>query len=208
MRNAWITDEGAATAQALNQEAGDVHAPSLRERSASTAGPRPAPRLFSRHLDPEDMTPSIVVHHELTNAVSSEQPSTIPRPAARINSTTMTDPGPVAPAQPTLEPSRTRSAPRTQLSFDKSAQVCPCSSQVIEPEEIVLPPVLEELPDDIFTPLPSPQPGGATSTTATAPSSTTDTVPSMTDTAPDTDGGAEDCQRRKRTVNTSDTSYS
>ena len=29
MRNAWITDEGAAAAQALNQEAGDVHAPSL-----------------------------------------------------------------------------------------------------------------------------------------------------------------------------------
>ena len=120
----------------------------------------------------------------------------------------MTDPDPVAPAQPTLDPSRTWSAPRTQLSFDKSAQVRPCSSQVIEPEEIILPPVLEELPDDIFTPVPSPRPGGAVSTTAMAPLSTTDTVPSTTYTAPDTDGGADDHQGRKRTVNTYDTSYS
>ena len=29
IRNAWVTDEGAAATQALNQEAGDVHAPSL-----------------------------------------------------------------------------------------------------------------------------------------------------------------------------------
>ena len=154
------------------------------------------------------MAPSIVGHHERTNFVGPEQPSATPCPAARIDSTTMTDPDPVAHAQPTLDPLRKWSAPPTQLSLDKSAQVCPCSSQVVEPEEVVLPRVLEELPDDVFTPLLSPQPGGAASTTATGPSSTTDTVPSTTDTVPDTDSGAEDRQGQKLTVNTSDTSYS
>ena len=47
MRNAWITDKGAVATQALNQEAGDVHGPSLREKTTSTATPQPAPRLFS-----------------------------------------------------------------------------------------------------------------------------------------------------------------
>ena len=68
--------------------------------------------------------------------------------------------------------------------------MCPCSRQVVEPEESVLPPVLEELKDDVFTLSPSPQPSRAASTTATAPS-TTDTVPSTTETVPDTDSGAE-----------------
>ena len=78
MRNGWITDEGAAAAKALNQEAGDVHAPSLREKSASTAGPQPAPHLFSQHQDPEDLAPYIVVHHERTNVVDPKQSSTTP----------------------------------------------------------------------------------------------------------------------------------
>ena len=52
MRNAWVTDEGAASAQALDQEAGDIHAPSFREKSTSAAEPQPAPRLFSRYKDP------------------------------------------------------------------------------------------------------------------------------------------------------------
>ena len=94
-----------------------------------------------------------------------------------------------------------------QFLFDKSAQVRPCSSQVVEPEESVLSPVLEELRDDVFTPSPSSQPSRAGSTTATAPL-TTDTVPSTTDTAPNTDSGAEDRRRQKRAVATSDTSYS
>ena len=208
MRNAWITDEGAPAAQALNQEAGDVHAPSLCEKLTSAAGPQPEPRLFSRHRDLEDMAPSIVVHHERTNIAGPGQPNTTPGLATRIDSTTMTDPGPVAPAQPTLDPSRTWSAQWTQHSFDKSTQVRPCSSQAIEAEEVVLPPVLEEIPDDIFTPQPSPRPDGAASTTATAPSSTTATAPSMTDMAPDTDSGTEARQGQKRAVNTSDTSYS
>ena len=64
MSNTWVTDECTAATQALNQDAGDVHAPSLREKTTSTATPQPAPRLFSRHRDIEDMDPSIVVHHE------------------------------------------------------------------------------------------------------------------------------------------------
>ena len=75
MRNAWVTNKGAAATQALNQEAGDVHAPSLREKSTSAAEPQPAPRLFSQHKDPEDMAPSIVVHHERTSVVGPEQPN-------------------------------------------------------------------------------------------------------------------------------------
>ena len=39
MRNEWVTNEGAAAAQALNQEAGDVHAPSLREKSTPATDP-------------------------------------------------------------------------------------------------------------------------------------------------------------------------
>ena len=71
MGNTWVTDEAAAATQALNQDAGDVHAPSLRERTTSAATPQPAPRLFSRHRDVEDMAPSIVVHHE---RVSQSEP--------------------------------------------------------------------------------------------------------------------------------------
>ena len=156
MRNAWVTNEGAAAAQALNQEAGDVPAPSLRERSTSATEPRPAPRIFSRHKDPEDMAPSIVVHHEHTSVAGPKQPSTTRHSAVRIDSTAMTDPDPGVPTTPTPGPSRAWPAPRMQFSFDKSAQVRPCSSQVIEPEESVLPPVLEELRDDVFTPSPSP----------------------------------------------------
>ena len=130
--------------------------------------------------------------------------SLVPSSPARFS---ITDPDPVAPAKPHPGPSRTWPTRRKQFSFDKSAQVRPCSSQVIEPEESVLPPVLEELRDDVFTPSPSSQPSRAASTTATAPS-TTDTVPSTTDTAPDTDSGAEDRRGQKRAVVTSDTSYS
>ena len=142
------------------------------------------------------MAPSIVVHHERTNIAGPGRPNTTPGFATRIDSTTMTNPGPVAPAQPTLDPLRTWSALRTQHSFDKSAQVHPCSSQVIDADEIALPPVLEEIPDNVFTPQPSPRPDGAASTTATANLSTTATNPSTTDVVPDTDSGTEDRQDR------------
>ena len=142
-----------------------------------------------------------------TSVVGPEQPGTIRHSTARVDSTTITDPDPAAPAKPALGPSRTWSALRTQFSFDKSAQVRLYSSHVIEPEESVLPPVLEEWRADVFTPSPSPRPSRAASTTATAPS-TTDTVTSMTDTAPDTDSEAKDHRRQKRAVATSDTSYS
>ena len=55
MGNAWVTDVGAAATQALNQEAGDVHAPSLREKTTSAATPQPSPRSFSRHRNIEDV---------------------------------------------------------------------------------------------------------------------------------------------------------
>ena len=43
MRNAWITTDGAAAARALNQDAGDVHAPSLREKRATITAAKPPP---------------------------------------------------------------------------------------------------------------------------------------------------------------------
>ena len=207
MRNAWVTDKGTTFAKALDQEVVDIHAPSLREKSTSTAEPLPAPPLFSRHKDPEDMAPSIVLHHGCSSVVGPEQPGAIRHSTARVDSTTMTGPDPAAPAKPALGPSRMWSAPRMQFLFDKSAQVRPYSSQVIEPEESVLPLVLEEWKADVFTPSLSPRPSRAASTTATAPS-TTDTVPSTTDTAPDTDSEAGDRRGQKRAVATSDTSYS
>ena len=120
----------------------------------------------------------------------------------------MTYPGLSHPAQPALDPPRTWSAPRTQQSFDKSAQVRPCSSQVLDAEEVTLPPVLEELTDDVFAPQPGPRPNVTTSTSATAPSLASATTPSTTDMPPETDSGAEDRQGTKWSVSTSDTSYS
>ena len=208
MRNAWITDEGAAAAQALNQEAGDVHGPSLRKKSTSAAVPQPAPCLFSQHRDLEDIAPSIVVHHERPAAEGSGSVSITPEPASKIDSTTMTDPGLSNSAPPILDPPRTWSAPWTQQSFDQSAQVRPCSSQVLEAEEVTLPPVLEELTDDVFAPQPAAQPNRTRSTSATAPSLTSATAPSTKDTTLETNSGAEDRQGMKRPVSTSDTSYS
>ena len=83
-----------------------------------------------------------------------------------------------------------------------------CSSQVLNTGEVALPPVLEELPDDVFASQLAPRSNGSASATATAPSSTTATLPSTTDTAPDTDSGAKDHQGLKRPVASSDTSYS
>ena len=238
MQNAWITDEGAAATQGLNQEAGDVHAPSLRERTTASATPQPAPCLFSRHRDVEDMAPSIVVYHERSTAGEPGSTITASEPTPKTDSTTMTEPGLSTPATPTRDPPRTWLAPRTQQLFDKSAQVRPCSSQVLEPEEVALLPVLEELEDDVFSPRPSPGPqpslGSQPSPTprpspasritpvprpsprshrilsasTTMPSSTSATAVSTTDTTLETDSGTEDRHGRKRSVSTSDTSYS
>ena len=122
MWNTWITDEGAAATQALNQEAGDVHAPSLREKTTASVTPQPAPRLFSRHRDVEDMAPSIVVHHEHSATGEPGSATATAEPTPKVDSTTMTGPGLSTPATPTRDPSGTWPAPRTQQSFDKSAQ--------------------------------------------------------------------------------------
>ena len=93
MGNAWVTDEGAATTQALNQEAGDVHAPSLREKTTSAATPQPSPCFFSRHRNVEDMAPSIVVHHEHSTSVGPRSDNSTHKLMPKVDSTTMTDPG-------------------------------------------------------------------------------------------------------------------
>ena len=117
----------------------------------------------------------------------------------------MTTPHLALPSESQPGPSRAWTAQRTQLSFDKSALVHPCSIQVIE--ESVLLPVCEELKDDDFTPSPSAPSHRASSTMVTAPSAT-DTAPSTTETAPDTDSGPNDHRGQKRAEASSDTSYS
>ena len=224
MGNAWITNEGAAATQALNQDVGDVHAPSLREKTTSAVTPQPAPRLFSRHRDVEDMAPSIVVHQERSGHSEPGPAGATSKSALRTDSTTMTDPGASTPSSPGQERSGTWPAPKTQKSFDKSAQVRSCSIQVLDTEEITLPLVREELVDDVFAPAspttsrPAPRPSRPSSSTATAPSSTTATAPSESGTATGADSGAEEqrgmdlltrSQRgQKRGDASSDTSYS
>ena len=92
MRNAWITTEGAAAARALNQDAGDVHAPSLREKRApsTTAEPPPAPRSPSRYRNLEDVALSIVVHHQHTNIVSPDTSGNTHHSPLLADSATMT----------------------------------------------------------------------------------------------------------------------
>ena len=122
-RNSWVTNKGAAATQALNQEAGDLHASSLRERSSSAAEPQPAPRLFSRHKDLEDRAPSIIVHHEHTSVINPEPLGMAQPLSSRNDSATMTTPDLAFPPESPPGPSRAWTAPRTQLSFDKSALV-------------------------------------------------------------------------------------
>ena len=158
MQNTWITDEGAAATQALNQEVGDVHAPSLREKTTVSAAPQSAPRLFSRHQDIEDMAPSIMVHHKRSTAGKPGSTTNTTEPTPKADSTTMTEPAVSTKTTPPHDSAGPWPAPRTQQSFDKSSQVCPCSSQVLESEEVTLPPIVEELEDDVFSPQPSPRP--------------------------------------------------
>ena len=224
MGNTWVTDEAAAATQALNQDAGDVHAPSLREKTTSSATPQPAPRLFSRHRDVEDMAPSIVVHHERVSPSKLGATEVTPKSTLKTDSTTMTDPAVSAPPLPGQDQSGAWPAPKTQKSFDQSAQVRPCSSQVLESGEISLPPVQEELVDDVFVSSPAASaqatipPSRSSSTSARAPSSVSAPVPSEpglttgTDSEEEAQTGvrqpARSNQGRKRKDASSDTSYS
>ena len=197
MRNAWITMEGAAATRTLNQDVGDVQAPSLREKRApSTATETPLTRLsVVHHWDFEDVAPSIVVHHEHTKVVSQPDLSgSTHRSLPQTDSTTMTTPDVSTTPAPSSAVPKSLETPRSQTSFDQSAQVRPCSSRAWD--ENTFPPVLDTSQDDVFAPLP-PVPRD-TSTTATS-LSTNDTAPS--------EPSYEDPQGQKR-VPSSDTSYS
>ena len=222
--NTWVTDEAAAATQALNQDAGDVHAPSLREKTTSSASPQPAPRVFSRHRDVEDMAPSIVVHHERVSQPESGATEVTSKSTLKTDSTTMTDPAAATPTSPGPNQSGAWPAPGTQKSFDQSAQVRPCSSQVLENEEVHLPPAQEELVDDVFASSPAASaraaipPSRSSSTSAKAPSSVSAPVhsePGLT-TGTDSEAGEQFRVRKptggkpglKRKDASSDTSYS
>ena len=66
---------------------------------------------------------------------------------------------------------RSFGAPRSQTSFDRSAQIRPCSSRAWE--ESTFPPVLEDSPGDVFSSPTPDRPGTSATTTAM---STADTV--------------------------------
>ena len=125
MTNAWITADGSATTRALNQEVGDVHAPSLRERRTPSTVQEPTlTQQLAVHLrDSEGVAPSLVVHHEHTNVVS---PSDISGSAhcsfSCADSATMT-----APDDSTVS-AHLDVGPRSQTSFDRSATAQPHSS--------------------------------------------------------------------------------
>ena len=147
-----------------------------------------------------------------------------PKSILKADSTTLTDPAASAPPSPSQNQSKTWPAPRTQKSFDQSAQVRPCSSQVLENEEISLPPVQEELVDDVFAPSPAVSaqaaipPSRSSSTSAIASSSASAPAPSEpglttgTDSAAEAQPGVRQSTRSnpgcKRKDASSDTSYS
>ena len=114
MRKAWITTEGAAATRALNQDIGDVHMPSLRERRASSTATEPPPtrRSVVHHRDFKDVAPSIVVHHEHTNVVSQPDLSGSTHPP-QTDSATMTAQDVSATPAPSPNANKSWEAPRS-----------------------------------------------------------------------------------------------
>ena len=158
MRNAWITADGSAATRALNQEVGDVHAPSLRERRApATVGESAmAPRLTVHSRDMEGVAPSLVVHHEHTNVVSpSDLSGSAHRSFSRADSATMTAP------ETSAALIRPEAGPLSQTHFDRSVAVRLHSSQA--GDERTLPPVSEMSHEEAPSPsLPTSDPSSAT----------------------------------------------
>ena len=132
LQNAWVTDAGAAIGQTLNQEVGDVHAPSVLGKSKFAAGPLPAPHPFIRYQVSDDIAPSIVVHHEHANIVSPKMSNVAHHSSSCADSATMTATDLTAASTLHPDPSRSWTALRMPFPFDKSAQVHPCGHQVLE----------------------------------------------------------------------------
>ncbi len=172
MRNSWVTTDDAAATRALNQDVGDVYAPSLREGRTTSACTEPQRTQLSV-VYPDDISPSILIPHEHTNVVSpSDRSDNTQRSPLHADSATMTASDLPTSSVPLLETAKTWEAPRSQTSFAKSSQVWPCSSPVLD--EGTLPVVPEVLQDDVFTPPSSPRHG---SSTTVMELSTPDTAP-------------------------------
>ena len=153
MTNSWVTKERTAATQALNQDAGDVHVPSLQGEGAGRHPPETLrtsrSAAYSRSVN--DVTPSILMHHEHTNVVSlADLSSNIQTPPSLADSNARkipTLPIDTAVSRATIKTSAT---PKSQESFDRSAQARPCSSFAVE--ETPLPAVPEVLQNDVFEP--------------------------------------------------------
>ena len=191
MQDAWVTNAGTAAGQALNQEVGDVHAPSVWGKSKSAAEPPPAPCPFSCYWESDDIAPSIIEHHEHTNIVRPDMSSVAHRSSSLAGSAFMTAPDLTDASTPHPNPLRSWMVPQTPFPFDKSAQVRPCGSTFLG--EGALPPVSEVPRDGVFASPPPAPPSRASSTT---------------DTAPDTDGEPSGLQGQKQAAPSSNVDYS
>ena len=188
MINSWVTTERAAATQALNQDAGDVHTPGLRGGNTGQHPPEALrtsrPAAYSRSID--DVTPSILIHHEHTNVVSPADQSSNTQ-----SSSLPADPSPPKTSALPIDTAvhiatiKTSAAPKSQESFNRSVKVRPCSSFAIE--EAPLPAVPETPQDDVFEPDFSSwrESSTATAYSATAPTdSSSDTMISSPDLTP------------------------
>ena len=194
LQNSWVTSAGAAADPTRNQEVGDVHAPSVRGKSKSAAGPPLAPRLFNHHRDTDDLAPSIVAHREHTNLVGPDMSGVAYHSSSRV--ATMTAPDLTAASMPHPDPSQSWKAPRLELQIEH---------QVLE--EDALPPVSEVSRDHAFASSP-PAPLGRTSSTPVTTPPTTNAVLSAKDTTHDTDDGLGGLQGQKQATLSASPPYS
>ena len=140
MTNSWVTTENAAATQALNQDAGDVHAPGLQGDGITRQPPETLrasqSAAYSSSID--DVTPSILIHHEHTNAVSPpDQSSNTQSPPFLTDSSTMTTSATPVSTAVRLATTSPAAAPNSQEWFDQSVQARPCSSFTVD--ETLLP---------------------------------------------------------------------
>ena len=214
MMNSWITTDRAAATRALNQDVGDVNAPSLQGDGAvnAPAEPPPVQRSTAYARSADDVSPSILIHHEQTNVVSPADHSGSVNPSPlHADSATMTTLAAATTSAPRPLATESWDTACSQTSFDQSVQADrPCSSYSVD--EGTLPTVPEVSQDDVFVAPSSPffvghLPRRSTSTTATA-RSTTVTAASTTASAPDPEDPDDYLRGQKVLRLSGDTSYS
>ena len=166
------------------------------------------PRLFSQHRDPEDMAPSIIMHHQLMSIVGPEQPSTVQHSSAPIDLDHHDWPWPGRYCEAAPRPLRGRG--RHHKRSHRSTRVLKCAHAVVRWLSRRRASCHRSWRNWRTTsshhPLHHSQAGPRIPLPRLLKPRTL--VPSTTETEPDTDSGAEGHRGQKRAVATSDTSYS